>query len=480
MASYGSIASSGQSSDGNKDTNGSGNGEEESIPLIPDANKSHVTKEDVPCSWWSRLTFKWFSSLLRVGNEKNRLEQDDLELIPLPDDCQTQVIMDTFDKYWQEELEKDKPSLVKALSRAFGYEYFLAALLKLVHDLNVFVGPQVLHAIIVFLRNHEAPLWHGLALTLAITSSQILMSLCLRHYFFICYKTGLRVRTAVVLAVYRKALILSAAERQTKTLGEITNLTSIDAQRLQDLMNYMNSIWSSPLQICLSLFFLWRELGPSSLGGVCVILFMVPVTRVVAQKMGALQKRLMKAKDRRIEINSEVLAGMKIIKLQAWEEPFSERITELRQTELSQLLWYYVVSALSGMMWTFTPMAVALATFAAYIWSGHNLDVASALTALALFNVLRFPLSMLPRSTYLPHPSYAIELINSIVEASLSVDRICSFLLSQDYKPVGSNDLQENGVQMQMLSAEYDSQKPKASSDEERETIDRDWEMALL
>jgi ATP-binding cassette subfamily C (CFTR/MRP) protein 1 len=127
---------------------------------------------------------------------------------------------------------------------------------------------------------------------------------------------------------------------------------------------------------------------------------MVPATRVIAQKMGALQKKLMKAKDARIELNSEVLSGMKIIKLQAWEEPFSDRITKLRQAELSQLLWYYVVSALSGMLWTFTPMAVALATFAAYIWSGHDLDVASALTSLALFNVLRFPLSMLPRSTY--------------------------------------------------------------------------------
>ena len=131
-----------------------------------------------------------------------------------------------------------------------------------------------------------------------------------------------------------------------------------------------------------------------------VIVLMVPVTKLVAQEMGKLQKKLMLAKDARIELNSEVLSGMKIIKLQAWEEPFSERITKLRQAELSQLMWYYVYNAISGMLWTFTPMAVALATFAAYIWSGHTLDVASALTALALFNVLRSPLSMLPRSTY--------------------------------------------------------------------------------
>jgi len=340
--------------------------------------------------------------------------------------------------------------------------------LKFVHDLNVFVGPQVLHAIIVFLREPQAPLWHGLVLTVVITVSQIAMSLCLRHYFFKCYKTGLRVRTAIVLSVYRKALLLSAAERQSKTLGEITNLMSIDAQRLQDLMNYMNSIWSSPLQICLSLFFLWRELGPSSIGGAMVIVLMVPVTKLVAQEMGKLQKKLMLAKDARIELNSEVLSGMKIIKLQAWEEPFSERITKLRQAELSQLMWYYVYNAISGMLWTFTPMAVALATFAAYIWSGHTLDVASALTALALFNVLRSPLSMLPR------------IINSIVEAGISIDRIGSFLLCQEHKPIGPNNLQENGVAMQTISAAYDSKKPKGATKEERDAVDKDWEIALL
>ena len=167
-------------------------------------------------------------------------------------------------------------------------------------------------------------------------------------------------------------------------------------------MNYMNAIWSSPLQIGLALYFLWGEMGPSSLGGVAVIILMVPVTKWIAQMMGRLQKALMTAKDARIELNSEVLSGMKVIKLQAWEEPFQTRILNLRNAEIKQLLRYYVITALSGMMWTFTPSAVALATFAVYVLIGNTLDVASALTALALFDILRFPLAVLPRSTYSP------------------------------------------------------------------------------
>jgi len=61
-----------------------------------------------------------------------------------------------------------------------------------------------------------------------------------------CYTTGLRIRSAIVTIVYRKALLLSSSERQTRTLGEITNLTSIDAQRLQgtyDIYIYIYNIY---------------------------------------------------------------------------------------------------------------------------------------------------------------------------------------------------------------------------------------------
>lgn len=89
---------------------------------------------------------------------------------------------------------------------------------------------------------------------------------------------------------------------------------------------------------------------------------------------------------------------MKVIKLQAWERPFQERISDLRNIELKQLWRYSLANALSTMLWSGTPLAVALATFTAYVMLGNNLDVATALTSLALFEIIRFPLFMLPTS----------------------------------------------------------------------------------
>jgi ATP-binding cassette subfamily C (CFTR/MRP) protein 1 len=165
-----------------------------------------------------------------------------------------------------------------------------------------------------------------------------------------------------------------------------------------DLTTYLHAIWYTVFQISLALFFLWQQLGPSCFGGVVIMIVMMPITKSVAQWMGRMQKRVMQAKDQRVEINSEVLTNIKILKLQAWEESFQSKILTYRSKELDQLWTYYVGSAASTMLWNATPVAVAVATFAVYVWSGHELEVASALTSLALFDILRFPLFMLPQS----------------------------------------------------------------------------------
>ena len=54
--------------------------------------------------------------------------------------------------------------------------------------------------------------------------------------------------------------------------------------------------------------------------------------------MGGLQRNVMNSKDERVDVNSEVLGAMKVVKLQAWEVPFINRITKLREAELHSLL----------------------------------------------------------------------------------------------------------------------------------------------
>jgi hypothetical protein len=312
MTSYGSVSvANGVATDCASNTNGVVDNittTSETTSLLVVSNNSTININNIKfvkvqdASLWSKLTFGWMEPMMRFGNAKKRLDHEDITHIPLPINCQSGYVSDAFEESWKKEMERAKtrkkqtgskqegggsintnnhnndnndnndknnnnsnrdhhPSLIRALFRAFGADFLIGGfILKFVHDSCIFVGPQVLNRMILYLGSTDAPLSRGLGLTLAVTISQLCMSFCLRHYFFKCYKFGLMIRTAVVVAVYKKALLLSAGERQGRSLGEITNLMSIDAQRLQELTTYLHAIWYSFWQIGLALFFLWQQL----------------------------------------------------------------------------------------------------------------------------------------------------------------------------------------------------------------------------
>ena len=61
------------------------------------------------------------------------------------------------------------------------------------------------------------------------------------------------------------------------------NLMSVDAQQLMDLLTYVNILWSGPLQIIVSLSFLYSTMGPSILAGVGVLLLLIPFNILVSR-----------------------------------------------------------------------------------------------------------------------------------------------------------------------------------------------------
>lgn len=107
-------------------------------------------------------------------------------------------------------------------------------------------------------------------------------------------------------------LKLSNAARRTSTVGEIVNLMSVDAQRFNDMMTYINMVWSGPVQITISIYFLWMTLGPSILAGVAVMIIMIPINAVITNKLKQFQVKQMNLKDKRIKMMNEILNGIKV------------------------------------------------------------------------------------------------------------------------------------------------------------------------
>ncbi|XP_043959111.1 ATP-binding cassette sub-family C member 3 isoform X1 [Gambusia affinis] len=318
-----------------------------------------------------------------------------------------------------------QPSFLRTLIKAFGPYFLIGSGFKLLQDSITFVNPQLLRMLISFTSQKDVPVWWGYTLAFLMFFTAILQTLILHRHFQYCFVTGMNVRTALIGAIYRKSLVITNAAKRSSTVGEIVNLMSVDAQRFMDLTTFLNMLWSAPLQIMLALYFLWQNLGPSVLAGVAVMVMLIPFNAVIAMKTRAYQVEQMQHKDARIKLMNEILNGIKVLKLYAWENSFKEKILAIRQKELIVLRKTAYLGALSTMAWTSAPFLVALTTFAVFVTVDEKnvLDAEKAFVSLSLFNILRFPLNMLP------------QVISGLVQASVSLKRIQNFLSHDELDP---------------------------------------------
>ena len=89
-------------------------------------------------------------------------------------------------------------------------------------------------------------------------------------------------------------------------MGEVTNLVSVDSQRIVDTFPYSNSVWTGPYTILLALYFLYMELGVACLSGVGVLLLLIPFNLWGTRKGEQLQREQLTAKDDRVRLMGEV------------------------------------------------------------------------------------------------------------------------------------------------------------------------------
>lgn len=75
------------------------------------------------------------------------------------------------------------------------------------------------------------------------------------------------------------------------------------------------------------------------------------------------QEQLLKCKDARMGVISEVLNSMRVIKYYAWERKFTSKIRAARTTELRKLRNYAVTNATLFSIWEIVPAVVGAAAF---------------------------------------------------------------------------------------------------------------------
>ncbi|GAB0095977.1 multidrug resistance-associated protein 1 [Sergentomyia squamirostris] len=413
---------------------------------------------ELSSSFLRKLFFQWFDPMTWKGYRRP-LEISDMW--DLNEDDQTRSLVPDFDKYWYDSVRKNqtkqdkkdgskKPaqngysngsafstsgdftphgksngSVLPAMVKAFGGPFWFAGILKLVIDLLSFASPQLLGLLIAFTSDDQAPLWRGLfyaALMFAVAWLTLFLN---GQYFHLTFLVGFRIRSALISAIYRKALRVSSSAKKDTTVGEIVNLMAVDAHRFFELVSYLHLLWSGPLVMGLALYFLYDLLGAAIFAGLAVMILMIPLNAWIAIKLRTLQIDQMKKKDNRVKMMNEILSGMKVLKLYAWEPSFENNIKDIREQEMSVLLKMAYYSAGTFFAWTLAPFLVSLACFTTYVFmdENHQLTATTVFMSLALLNILRMPMVMFPM------------IITMSMQAWVSITRINKFMNSEELNP---------------------------------------------
>ena len=288
-----------------------------------------------------------------------------------------------------------------------------------------YLPPVLLRAVIEYVqeRDGHSEDWKGYLLGLAIFVCLLLMSLCENQYFDRVIKTGMGIRAGLVTTIYRHALRMSNAARQERSVGAITNHMTSDAERIQLQCVTLHNLWSSPLRIILGMYLLFDSpLRASVLAGVALLLLLIPAQVKVMGRMARLLKRALKEADARVKVVNEILQGMLVIKYYAWENSFLAKTVNIRGRELKWLRSIAITRGIMLLLIGLNPVALAVGTFGAFALVNGNLDAGTAFFALSLFNLLFWPILLLPRT------------ISMVLETKVSISRIEGFLACDTLK----------------------------------------------
>ena len=170
---------------------------------------------------------------------------------------------------------------------------------------------------------------------------------------------------------------------------------------------------------------LWEVIGPALFAGLAVILFNVPLTYFNTMLMGKASNRLMHSRDRRVATVNETLSAIKLVKSNAWQSSFKERITKSREEELGPLFKFQVVMMMFGIQWELIPLMMAVAAFAAFVMLGNELTAEVAFTSLALFDILKMPMLDLGW------------IVGSMVKAYVALSRVSAYLTTPELETEG-------------------------------------------
>eukprot|EP00256_Glycine_max_P059647 XP_014628250.1 ABC transporter C family member 10 [Glycine max] len=362
------------------------------------------------------MTFWWLNPLMKMGKEKT-LQDEDIPRLREEDRAEScyLLFLDQLNRQKQKD-QSSQPSVLRTIILCHWKEILISGFFALLKVVALSSGPLLLNSFILVAEGNESFKYEGFVLAISLFFTKNIESLSQRQWYFRCRLIGVKVRSLLTAAIYRKQLRLSNSARLMHSGGEIMNYVTVDAYRIGEFPYWFHQTWTTSLQLCISLVILFRAVGWATIASLVVIVITVLCNTPLAKLQHKFQSKLMVTQDERLKACSEALVNMKVLKLYAWETNFRSSIERLRNEELKWLSAVQLRKAYNTFLFWSSPVLVSAASFGACYFLNVPLHANNVFTFVATLRLVQDPIRTIP------------DVIGVVIQAKVAFARIVKFL----------------------------------------------------
>ncbi|CAH1117973.1 unnamed protein product [Phaedon cochleariae] len=389
---------------------------------------------------------------------KQGLEVNDLYKARESD--KSKELADVLEKNWTEELQRaklkgKKPALLRALLKSFLVEYMWWGLMFFFQFVVLrSIQPLVLSYLITLFQQarDDDESEEDKTRTMYICSGVLIIVATIIVFFQHHTNKGLtvvgmKVRVAVSSLIYRKITKLNQTSLGETAAGQVVNILSNDVNRFDLVVLSLHSLWALPIQVALLTYFLWRQVQISCLAGILsMIIICVPGQGYLGKLTGVLRFRVAKKTDSRVKLMNEVISGIQVIKMYAWEKSFEKLIKLMRADEIKDLTSASYLRGVFLSCMVFIERLTLFLTVTCYVLLGNVITADKVFSMAQFFNLLQYGIAIL----YPMAIAYGAETL-------ISVKRLQDFLLLEERKTPTIETTEDNGIQLTNVSASWTS-----------------------
>ncbi|KAI9345679.1 P-loop containing nucleoside triphosphate hydrolase protein [Obelidium mucronatum] len=383
-----------------------------------------VRRQDAP--FFIRWTYSYVNEAIKRG-EKTQLDESDWPLNNDEDDAER--LSATLLTAWHKEVNyrKEKASLAWVTLNVNRNLTLAATFFFLLEEAVLLTSASFLSKLLIWFQNPVAEYSEGFTYCTVLSLCAITVAILHHVSWWMTNRLGAQLRIAFISAIYKKCMKLSISH--TSSSGYIVNLVANDVNRFEEAANFFLFILIGPFLLVIVTFLLYQQIENAAFVASGVTLLVIPVQGFVSKMFGVYRRATVEPRDSRLKYVSDMLNGIMMVKLYAWEKPLMDNVDNLRKQEVAMMWKASILRAINLAFYQTFSCIIELFAFGSFYLMGGVLTPSKVFTTVVLLQSLkwnmgfRFPMGL-----------------QFSIESLVSFRRIQKFLLLPEIESTTSNN----------------------------------------